>query len=457
MAKTTLTLNPNNDQLVPIEALAKFSEAYLQEKSEGANQTLIDKTKDLFKDKEKAKKINELHNVINNLKGKGGRVWFQKVFLMPFGGSKDKLAQEVFDTLSKANAFDGLEQATAEYNQQIRPAIIKTANAAKVLTDVISNDITGLSVLIGKFSTAFMAGPGKTAPAAPANESNKTKISKEMFQAKKLLELGLITKSEYIAELVKTRKLLNETADAAAAAAPTAPAVDAKNVEIIKAAITTIMGSTSGTDGALSVLLTASAEIQQGLTDYSNKVVVESKTETQLSKAYIKKKILENYNETKGGEEKPYLNEFLFTLITAALAALAGWVAGKLKGHYNGGATGVVASHPTPAIDKNATADLIKTIERGLNANGQAVDATGAPVSSLQEALVKYQRNLVGPSGNIRTAYGEITAAMAAIGASDPNMTAVLTTFNALEPFKASPLEETQALIDQLQDLSKLA
>lgn len=393
-----------------------------------------------------------MHNLISNLRGKGGRVWFQKTFLVPFGGSKDKLAQEVFDTLSKAFAFKALEVATEAYNEKIRPAIDKAANAAKALTDVISNDSNGLSLLIGNFSRAFMAGPGKTAeagasPAPPAaTESTKEKISKELFQAKKLLELGLITKGEYTASLVKTKKLLKEGVTAPAAPEP-------KDIEVVKAAITSIMGSGSGSDGALSVLLTASAEIQQGLTDYSKRIVAEGKAENELTKAYIKRKILEGYKETKDQQEKPYLNEFLITMIAAALAALAGWVVGKLKGHYNGAATGVAASHPTAAIDKNATTNLLGSIDRGLNASGIPVDAAGKPVPSFEEVLTKYQANLVGPSGNIGVAYNEIKGVMAKSTITDEN---VKTAFVAMTPFNNAPLAQKDALVASLLELAKM-
>jgi hypothetical protein len=201
------------------------------------------------------------------------------------------------------------------------------------------------------------------------------------------------------------------------------------------------------------VLLTASAEIQQGLTDYSKRIVAEGKAENELTKAYIKRKILEGYKETKDQQEKPYLNEFLITMIAAALAALAGWVVGKLKGHYNGAATGVAASHPTAAIDKNATTNLLGSIDRGLNASGIPVDAAGKPVPSFEEVLTKYQANLVGPSGNIGAAYNEIKGVMDKQTIKDVN---VIAAFTAMTPFGSAPLKQKDALVASLLKLAKM-
>lgn len=58
MAKTTLNLDPKNDQLVPIEALVNFSDDYLVEDALKKNKNSYEKLKAFFlKMKKKRRKL----------------------------------------------------------------------------------------------------------------------------------------------------------------------------------------------------------------------------------------------------------------------------------------------------------------------------------------------------------------------------------------------------------------
>jgi hypothetical protein len=540
MAKITLNLNPKNDQLVPVEVLVGWSNMYLDTRAEEKSWM------DVFKkNKQKTEKIGEINNVILNLKGKGGRAWFQKVFLQPFGGTATKEAKEIFDELAKNDAFKELEKETAEYNEEIRPKINAAAQAAQALTNVISNDTNGLSLLIGNFSRAFMAGPGKTTtapaitkeilldkiidkivietttpptaePTAAAvgysesakeylkdksrdklvnllNNINKqltnpstvnnavtaiqashpsfsslTKeeianilgitiaesfdFKRELYNSKKLLELGFVTENEHLAKLVEIRNILKEQA----ASSP--------EIESIKAAISSIIGvKGDGTDGALAVLLKTSSELQQGLNEYSKGIITERKLtfkEQQLAKLHIKKAIVKEYIETGKLPEKQNLNEFFFlgALLGAALAAVAAWAIGKLKTHYVGAVTGAAPRYALSEMPQNTTTQLIQSMNSGLNANGELVDVSGKKVADFKNQINEFQKALTTPVANIKAAYSDITNAFNALksAAASPVDPSTQTAFDALKPFASSPRDEVNALNYVLQALSDI-
>lgn len=446
MAKFTLNLNPKNDQLVPVDALVNWSEAYLNTRAEEKSWM------DVFKkNKQKTEKIGEINNVILNLKGKGGRAWFQKVFLQPFGGTATKEAKEIFDELAKNDAFKSLEQETARDNAEIRPKINAAAQAAQALTNVISNDTNGLSLLIGNFSRAFMAGPGKTTTAPPAPSLDESKIRSLKLQ-KKLYKLGFVTENEHLAKLVEIRNILKEQA----ASSP--------EIESIKAAISSIIGvKGDGTDGALAVLLKTSSELQQGLNEYSKGIITERKLtfkEQQLAKLHIKKAIVKEYIETGKLPEKQNLNEFFFlgALLGAALAAVAAWAIGKLKTHYVGAVTGAAPRYALSQLPQDTTTQLIQSMNSGLNANGELVDVSGKKVADFKNQINEFQKALTTPVANIKAAYDDINRAVTALRSASPSPvdSNTQTAFDALAPFASSPRDEVNALNYVLQALSDI-
>jgi len=162
-----LTLNPKNDQLVPIEALQDWSNKYLDLEQE-ANWV-----KKLFSGKEgkvKRERIGEINNVIKNLKTSGSnRAWFIKVFLKPWGGKATDEAKLIFDALSDDKAFDELQQAAEDFQGKLKVATTEAAKAAAALTDIISNDSKGLAPIAANFAKAFNS-VNTAKPAAPATQ-----------------------------------------------------------------------------------------------------------------------------------------------------------------------------------------------------------------------------------------------------------------------------------------------
>jgi len=162
-----LTLNPKNDQLVPIKALQDWSKEYLNLEQE-ANWV-----KKLFSGKEgkvKRERIGEINNVIKNLKPSGSnRAWFIKVFLKPWGGKATDEAKLIFDALSDDKAFDELQQAAEDFQGKLKVATTEAAKAAAALTDIISNDSKGLAPIAANFAKAFNS-VNTAKPAAPATQ-----------------------------------------------------------------------------------------------------------------------------------------------------------------------------------------------------------------------------------------------------------------------------------------------
>lgn len=180
-----LTLNPKNDQLVPIKALQEWSNEYLNLKQE-ANWI-----KKLFSGKEgkvKRERIGEINNVIKNLKTSGSnRAWFIKVFLKPWGGKATDEAKLIFDALSDDKAFDRLQQAAEEFQGKLKVATDAAAVAAKALTDRISNESNGLAKIAADFSKEFKKYDPKaqaaTQPAASAAQPAAGTVDQAKFQS----------------------------------------------------------------------------------------------------------------------------------------------------------------------------------------------------------------------------------------------------------------------------------
>ena len=317
-----LTLNPQNDQLVPINALKKWSKEHLEKvQNDNVFKQLFDqaaKRPKTFRDR-----AGELNNIINELPAptqeKGGRVWFLKVFLQPFGQKITDEAKEIFEVLSKGwfgnkSSFAELEKAADEYNGRLKTATTNVATSAIALNKLLMDEmgtkvrdfaiaykqakqaaqpaqaqpaptITAAQILIGlrslndkllgefyevigvnpeinpkpmKMIVQKMLDTAKDpvrgnqfkpiydnifsgimpfdqfrelnkvparAPPSPAGAPDATgaprgaaaeSIDRELYQSKKLLELGFITENEYLAKLVEIKYILE-------VAPPTAP------------------------------------------------------------------------------------------------------------------------------------------------------------------------------------------------------------------------------------------
>jgi len=221
-----LTLNPKNDQLVPINALKKWSAEHLEEvQDESFLKRLFDKA--AKRPKTFRERAGELNNIIKKLPAptqeKGGRVWFLKVFLEPFGQKITDEAKEIFEVLSKGwfgnkSSFAELEKAAEEYNGRLKTATTNVATSAMALNNLLMNE---MGTTVRDFAIAYkqakqaaqtsaQAQPAQAQPAqldqVPVQESLKS-----MKLTKRLYEAGLVDRSEYLASLIQTKTALSET------------------------------------------------------------------------------------------------------------------------------------------------------------------------------------------------------------------------------------------------------
>lgn len=220
-------LDPKKDQVVPCKALKDFNNKFLVEAIRGD-----DAFKRLFAGEEKGKKeaIKQLSDSINSLPDTG-RVWFVKRFLVGFGNKVNDAAEEAFEELEKNNAFNELKAATEAYNGKLKDATLATANEAKSLQSTLINKFSPAVADFSKNYIASKGGGGGTATGttpsggAPvtatggAGVTAAESIDRELYQSKKLLELGFITQNEYLAKLVEIKNIILE-ADAPPAVNP---------------------------------------------------------------------------------------------------------------------------------------------------------------------------------------------------------------------------------------------
>lgn len=219
-------LDPKKDQVVPCKALKDFNKKFLVEAIKGD-----DAFKRLFAGEEKGKKeaIKKLSESISSLPDTG-RVWFVKRFLVGFGNKVNDAAEEAFEELEKNNAFNELKTATEAYNGKLKDATLATANEAKSLQSTLINTF---SPAVAEFSKKYIASkgvgasgaapgtpPSGGAPGTPTGGTGGAaggvvaaeSIDRELYQSKKLLELGFITQNEYLAKLVEIKNIILEAA-----------------------------------------------------------------------------------------------------------------------------------------------------------------------------------------------------------------------------------------------------
>lgn len=321
------TLNPQNDQLVPVKAFKAWGEKVLEEKQAG----------NIFKDiltgekgKKKRERIGEINNTIKSLPNEG-QAWFLKVFTSPWGGKIDNEVKEIFDILSKENKIAELAQATENYNKYIKETAGKIAKAAYDLTRSLDQNIQP----------------------ALANFAKEVNV-----------------------------KYPEATTEATTEANP--------EVDLLKKDINSLMGTKENrSDGLIPSLLATSSLIQDTFTKISagqQTQVAESLTSKQkeLTKLYFKKQILEEYIGNQRIPQKAQLNEFFLTAaIFAALAGVLGWVTGKATKLFSGinfSKSGYGSSGSSPTNSKEII-DLLKNIGNsagvGYSASGKRVDING--------------------------------------------------------------------------------
>jgi len=217
-------LDKKKDQLVPCKAFKNWGNSVEQKtlKDAGTLEKLFTSEE---KREEKKKKLQAIAAATKTLPD-AGRAWFVDIFLSAFGGKADDLAKDLFKDLTKGAAFKELEKATSEYNAKFKAKALAVATASAALTKRVAYAMTPVAGAFGKeFKERILIQPapqqaplgspaapppaptGTPQPARPTAES----IDRELYQSKKLLELGFITENEHLAKLVEVKNaLLNE-------------------------------------------------------------------------------------------------------------------------------------------------------------------------------------------------------------------------------------------------------
>jgi hypothetical protein len=215
-------LDKKKDQLVPYAALYAFAIGIRQKLTTPSSFEKLE---------EKKQRIEKLAALIEGLPKKEGRYWFVDLFLAANDGKADDLAKDLFKDLTKGDAFKELEKATSAYNANFKEKTLAVAKASDALTKRVADAMTPVAGAFGKeFKERILTQPAQAAaPAvAPAAES----IDRELYQSKKLLELGFITENEYLAKLVETKNILEKASAARRLRRENDPAVRARAATI---------------------------------------------------------------------------------------------------------------------------------------------------------------------------------------------------------------------------------
>jgi len=224
-------LDKKKDQLVPYAALDAFANGIRQKLTTPSSfEKLFTKKEKL---EEKKQRIEKLAALIESLPKKEGRYWFVDLFLAANGGKVDDLAKDLFKDLTKGDAFKELEKATSSYNASFKEKTLAVAKASDALTKRVVDAMTPVAGAFGKeFKERILTPPAPqpAQPVAPAGAPAPTaeSIDRELYQSKKLLELGFITENEYLAKLVETKNMLEEAGAARRARRANDPAVRAR-------------------------------------------------------------------------------------------------------------------------------------------------------------------------------------------------------------------------------------
>lgn len=208
-------LDKNKDQLVPCKAFKNWGNSVEQKtlKDAGTLEKLFTSEE---KREEKKKKLEAIADATGKLPDVG-RAWFVDIFLSAFDGKVDDLAKDLFKDLTKGDAFEELEKATSAYNAKFKANALAVAKASAALTERVADAMTPVAGAFGKeFKEKILT------PSAPQPAQTAESIDRELYQSKKLLELGFITENEYLAKLVEVRNLLIENTGTAPAAQPAA-------------------------------------------------------------------------------------------------------------------------------------------------------------------------------------------------------------------------------------------
>lgn len=225
-------LDKKKDQLVPCKAFKAWGGSLKK-----INTSTLEK---LFtSEKKRAEKKNKLEAIAAATEKlpEEGRAWFVDIFLSAFDGKADDLAKDLFKDLTKGDAFEELEKATSEYNANFKAKALEVAKASAALTKRVADAMTPVAGAFGKEFKERILTPSAPQPAqpvapagapAPTAQPTAESIDRELYQSKKLLELGFITENEYLAKLVETKNMLEEANAKRKALRATDPAIRAR-------------------------------------------------------------------------------------------------------------------------------------------------------------------------------------------------------------------------------------
>lgn len=229
-------LDKKKDQLVPYAALSVFADGIRQKLTTPSSfEKLFTKKEKL---EEKKQRIVKLAALIESLTKTERRYWFVDLFLAANGGKADDLAKDLFKDLTKGDAFKELEKATSAYNANFKEKTLAVAKASEALTKRVADAMTPVAGAFGKeFKERILTQPAQAAaPAvapAPTAQPTAESIDRELYQSKKLLELGFITENEYLAKLVEIKTGLSEAANKSIRAAVDAALKKAQGANVM--------------------------------------------------------------------------------------------------------------------------------------------------------------------------------------------------------------------------------
>jgi hypothetical protein len=305
---------------------------------------------------------------------------------------KDKnIAQKLFE--SQREVWGTIQEATkADLNQQ-KTLYTAAQTATKTLVTQMDTAMSAWGVLNSAVATAEEAKKAEAAKPAEAatTTTSEAVIRTALHRSKTLLEVGLISKKEYLQKLKEAKNLLEADAQqqqpaattptaapaaaappaeggAAAAAAPpaeggaatgTAPPAEggAATGTAPPAAATTPTAATAAPAPGLQTFQLALSALgnkdgfmqkefyptvtllQQGLGDYTKHIPI-AENYKRLIKAKVKHRIL---TEVQQGDNREQLNEFVLALLASLLAAATAFIASKFSKWFKGGPAVLVA------------------------------------------------------------------------------------------------------------------
>ena len=297
-------------------------------------------------------------------------------------------------------------------------------------------------------------------------------INKSLILTKKLYEVGFIDRSEYLAALVKTKKLLEaeatppQTAPQAATAqaapqgtpatpqtAPTtastgAPAAGADSAKA-RQEFGTLIANTGNTNSKMNGYMNQLGVLQKQTTELSQGKLNENRK--KLIKSLIKKRILEE--TIKQRNKKEYLNEFLVGLLVAAAAAIGAWIGKKFAEYFSRGPA--VSYQPdsrnTKSDDDFDEEDMAGLLDKGATdaSTGKVFSKDGRKPLNPEENKIHLQ-TYIGYINNISTLYAEnlqkLTTTLPACNYDPANKTVIENALNAIP----KTLEQGKTVISAL-------